>query len=55
MLLKETLENDSTLDLDDDTYTMAFKALAFQNIEKMELNVNDVHDAFGAAIFVFLI
>ena len=55
VLLKETIDNDSTLDLGDDTYTMAFNALAYQNMDKMELSPHDVHEAFSSAVFVFFI
>jgi len=34
---------------------MAFKALHYQNIEKQELNPEDVHGAFESALFVFMI
>lgn len=54
-MLKETLEADEELDLGKDTYTMAFKALHYKNIEKQELNPDDVHGAFESALFVFMI
>lgn len=54
-LLQEVKENDTELDLEQDTYTMAFKALHFESMQQMELNPEDVHDAFQAAITVFLL
>ena len=38
-----------------DTYTMGFKALHYESMQQMELNQDDVHDAFQAAFFVFAI
>lgn len=54
-LLAETKEKDLELDLEVDTYTMAFKALHFDSMRQMELNPDDVHGAFHAALFVFVI
>ena len=34
---------------------MAFKALHFDSMNAMELNADDVHDAFQSALFVFMI
>lgn len=45
-LLKETVEANKTLDLDRDTYTMAFHALNYDSMQLMELNPTDVHGAF---------
>lgn len=49
-LLRETQEENSVLDMDCDTYTMAFHALNYKSMQKMELNPNDVHNAFQAAL-----
>ena len=54
-LLDEVEDNDCELDLDQDTYTMAFKALHWKSMEQMDLKEDDVQDAFGAAVFVFCI
>ena len=54
-LLEEVKENDQELDLDQDTYTMAFKALHFDSMNQMELNADDVHGAFTSALTVFMI
>ena len=54
-LLEEVEENDSKLEMGDDTYTMAFKALHWETMKELDLNLNEVHDAVRAAIFVFLI
>lgn len=37
-LLAETKDRDSALDIDEDTYTMAFKALHWKSMNAMELN-----------------
>ena len=44
--LKETVEKDQLLELEDDTYAMGFKALHLETMEEMGLNLEDVHDAF---------
>lgn len=41
-LLDEVEENDKELDLDDDTYTMAFRALNWECMKQMELNNEEV-------------
>ena len=45
-LLEEVIDNSKILDLDVDTYSMAFHALNYDSMAKMELNPNDVHGAF---------
>ena len=54
-LLAETVEKDKELDIDVDTYSMAFKALHYKSMQQQELNPEDVHDAFENALFVFFI
>jgi type IV secretory pathway component VirB8 len=54
-VLEEVEENSAELDLDQDTYTMAFKALNWESQRQMDLNENEVHEAFQAAVFVFFI
>ena len=46
---------DAELDLEDDTYTMAFKALNWECMESMDLNNDEVQDAFQASVFVFFL
>jgi len=41
-LLVSVEEADQELDLDDDTYTMAFKALNWECMESMDLNNEEV-------------
>ena len=45
-LLDEVTENDKELDLDLDTYSMAFRALNWQTIKEIELKEDEVHEAF---------
>jgi hypothetical protein len=54
-LLAETVEKDKELDIDVDTYSMAFKALHYKSMQQQELNPEDVHDAFENALFVFFV
>jgi hypothetical protein len=53
--LKETVENDKALSIGDDTYAMGFKAFHLQTMAEMGLNLEEVHDAFQAALSVFFI
>jgi|Transcript_18645 hypothetical protein len=43
------------LDIDVDTYSMAFKALHYKSMKQQELNPDEVHSAFQAALCVFFI
>ena len=45
-MLDEVTENDKELDLDLDTYSMAFRALNWQTIKDIELKEDEVHEAF---------
>merc|ERR1712032_1547039 len=54
-LLKETEENDKELDIDCDTYTMAFMSLHWKSMKQLDLGITEVHDAVRSAIFVFLV
>ncbi len=45
-LLDEVTENDKELDLDLDTYSMAFKALNWECIKEIELKETEVNEAF---------
>ena len=45
-LLDEVTEQDKELDLDLDTYTMAFRALLWDTIREIELKEDQVHGAF---------
>ena len=54
-LLQEVKENDAEVELEADTYTMAFKALHYESMQQMGLNPDDVFDAFQAAISVFFL
>ena len=49
-LLCEVKKKDEELDVDKDTYSMAFNALNYESMKKMELNPSDVHGAFQAAL-----
>ncbi len=53
--LIETVENDKALNIGDDTYAMGFKALHLDTMCEMGLNLEEVHDAFQAALSVFFI
>lgn len=54
-LLVDVEGKDAELDLEDDTYTMAFKALNWECMESMDLNNDEVQDAFQASVFVFFL
>lgn len=54
-LLEEVENLDKELDLDLDTYSMAFKAMHWDSMKQLDLTNSEVHDAFSNAIFVFLI
>jgi len=54
-LLDNIEDSDKVLDLEDDTYTMAFKALNWQCMKEMDLNNDEVQDAFQAAVTVFFV
>ena len=54
-LLENIEEKDKELDLDDDTYTMAFRALNYESAHEMDLSNDEVQDAFQAAVFVFFV
>ena len=51
--LNEIVNSDKKLGLGGDTYAMAFKAFNWQVIRELDLNINEVHNAFHAAMFVF--
>ena len=51
--LKDVVNADSVLGLGGDTYAMAFKAFNWQVIRQLDLNINEVHNSFHAAMFVF--
>ena len=54
-MLSDVESKDKELDFDDDTYTMAFRALNWGCMKQMGLNNQEVQDAFQSAVFVFLI
>lgn len=45
-LLDEVTAHDKELDMDLDTYSMAFRALLWDTIKEIELKENEVHEAF---------
>jgi len=51
--LKEVLDADSKLGLGGDTYAMAFKAFNYKVMEQLDMDMEEVHNAFHAAMFVF--
>lgn len=51
--LKEVIKKDETLGLGGDTYAMAFKAFNWQVIKELDLNMDEVHNSYHAAMFVF--
>lgn len=51
--LKEIVAADEKLGLGSDTYAMAFKAFNWNVMRELDLDQDEVHNAFHAAIFVF--
>jgi hypothetical protein len=51
--LKDVLNSDSKLGLGNDTYAMAFKAFNYTTMDALDMDVEEVHTAFHAAMFVF--
>lgn len=51
--MKEIVAADEKLGLQTDTYTMAFKAFNWKVMQELDLDQEEVHNAFHAAIFVF--
>ena len=51
--LKEIVEKDTKLGLGNDTYAMAFKAFNWEVMRELDLDMEDVHNSYHAAMFVF--
>jgi len=51
--LKEVVSADETLKLGNDTYAMAFKAFNWQVMGDLDLDMEEVHNCYHAAMFVF--
>jgi len=51
--LKEIIEKDKKLGLGGDTYAMAFKAFNWEVMRELDLDMEDVHNSYHAAMFVF--
>jgi len=51
--LEEVVKQEKTLGLGGDTYAMAFRSFNWHTMEKLDLNQEDVHNAYHAAMFVF--
>ena len=51
--LKEIVKKDQKLGLNMDTYSMAFKAFNWDVMRELDLDIDEVHNAFHAAMFVF--
>lgn len=51
--LEEIVNKDKKLGLGNDTYAMAFKAFNWEVMRDLDLDMDDVHNAYHAAMFVF--
>lgn len=51
--LEEIVSKDKKLGLGNDTYAMAFKAFNWEVMRDLDLDMDDVHNAYHAAMFVF--
>lgn len=51
--LQDVVTSDKKLPLGGDTYAMAFKAFNWQVMRELDLDMNEVHNAYHAAMFVF--
>ena len=51
--LKELLEKEKKLGLGADTYAMAFKAFNWNVMQELDMDIDEVHNTFHAALFVF--
>ena len=51
--LKEVVQAEEKLGLGGDTYAMAFKAFNWNVIKQLDLDMDEVHNSFHAAMFVF--
>ena len=51
--LKKLIESEKKLNLGGDTYAMAFKAFNWKVMRELDLEMDEVHNAYHAAMFVF--
>lgn len=51
--LQEIVQKDTKLGLGNDTYAMAFKAFNWEVMRELDLDMEEVHNAYHAAMFVF--
>ena len=51
--LQEVIASNEKLQLGADTYTMAFKAFNWKVMKELDMDIEEVHNAYHAAMFVF--
>lgn len=51
--MQDIVTAEKKLGLGGDTYAMAFKAFNWQVMRELDLDMNEVHNAYHAAMFVF--
>lgn len=54
-MLEEVEDENRELDLDEDTYSMAFRALNLKTINQLDLNEEEIMSAFQSSVTVFFI
>jgi len=51
--LEEVIKKETSLGLGPDTYAMAFKAFSWTTMRELDMDIDEVHNTFHAAMFVF--
>ena len=51
--LQEVIKKETNLGLGADTYAMAFKAFNWNVMKELDMDIDEVHNTFHAAMFVF--